>query len=335
MSTVNEAAKLVTLEEIQAAQKRVAAVAVRTPLALIEPAALAEAGIQLPYSIHVKREDLQPIGSFKIRGAFNLLAQLPPEDLERGVITYSSGNHAQGVAYGARALGAKAIVVMPVSAPAIKREATEAMGAEVVLVGTASTERRKKAEELAEKYGYTIVPPYDDPRIIAGAATCGLEIIQDEPEIDCVLTPVGGGGLLSGVSTAVKALKPHAVVFGVEPELAADAAASFAQKRVVELTGVETARTLADGLRTQSIGALNLQHFLRYADGILTVAEDEIVAAMRILAKTTGILPEPSGAVALAAALFHPERISGVHKLAVVISGGNVDPALRDKLLRS
>jgi len=330
-----KAPELVTIEEIRAAQKRVATVAARTPLTPIESAALAKAGIQLPYRIHIKREDLQPIGSFKIRGAFNLLAQLPPEDLERGVITYSSGNHAQGVAYGARALRAKAIVVMPITAPAIKREATEAMGAEVVLVGPTSSERRKKAEELAEKYGYTIVPPYNDARIIAGAATCGLEIIQDAPEIDAVLTPVGGGGLLSGVCTAVKALKPTAVVFGVEPELAADAAASFAQKRVVEITGEETARTLADGLRTQSIGALNLQHFLRYADGILTVAEHEIVAAMRILAKTTGVMPEPSGAVALAAALFHPERLSGVHELAVVISGGNVDPKLRKEILSS
>ena len=329
-----EAPPLVTLDEIRAAQERLAAVAVHTPLTLIEPAALAAEGIELPYRIHVKREDLQPIGSFKIRGAFNLLAQLPPYDLERGVITYSSGNHAQGVAYGARALGAKAIVVMPVSAPAIKRDATAAMGAEVVLVGTASSERRKKAEELSEKYGYTIVPPYDDARIIAGAATCGLEIIQDEPSIDCVLTPVGGGGLLSGTCTAVKLLKPDAVIFGVEPELAADAALSFAQKRVVELTGAETSRTMADGLRTQSVGSLNLLHFLRYANGVMTVTEDEILAAMRVLAKTTGVLPEPSGAVALAAALFHPERLPGVKEVAVVISGGNVDPALRDDILR-
>jgi threonine dehydratase len=310
-------------------------VAVHTPLVVLDPGVLAAAGVQVPYRIHLKREDLQPIGSFKLRGAFNKIAQLLPDALKRGVIAYSSGNHAQGVAFAARTLGAKAVIVMPATAPAVKLQATAALGAEIVLVGPSSSERREKAEQLAAKYGYTVIPPYDDPAIIAGAATCGLEIIEDCPLIDCVLAPVGGGGLLGGVSTAIKSLHPDKKIFGVEPALAADAAASFAAKKIVEWTDGETARTLADGLRTQSIGTLNLQHFMRHVDGILTVTEDEMRAAMLVLAKTAGFMPEPSGAVALAAALYHPENFVPAAEVAVVISGGNVDPALRDDILRS
>jgi len=335
MPDVAELARLVSLEEIRAAAARVAAAAIHTPLQPIDPAILTAAGHQLPYRIYVKREDLQPIGSFKIRGAYNYMAQLSAAELARGVITYSSGNHAQGVAWSARALGAKAVIVMPSNVPMVKRDAVISMGAEVVIVGIASSERRIRAEELAAQHGYVIIPPYNDRRIIAGAATCGLEIAEDLPEIDCVLAPVGGGGLLSGSATAIRALRPGVRVFGVEPELAADAAASFAAKRIVELPGELTARTIADGLRTQSIGSLNLQHFMRYVEGIVTVSEDQILSAMRVLATATGVVPEPSGAVAFASALAVPPDLASARAVAVILSGGNIDPELRKKILPS
>jgi threo-3-hydroxy-L-aspartate ammonia-lyase len=325
----------VTLAEIRAAQGRLHGVATHTPLLELDPAKLAAAGIHLPYRIHAKLENQQPIGSFKLRGAYNKIAQLPAAELARGVITYSSGNHAQGVAFAARALGAKAIIVMPGNAPAVKREAVAAMGAEIILVGPASNERMQRAQQLAAEHGYAIIPPYDDAQIIAGAGTCGLEIVEDLPQVDVVLTQVGGGGLISGVATAVKEIKPTAKIFGVEPELAADATASFTAKELVMWPEQDIARTLADGLRTQSIGKLNFEHILHSVDGFLTVSEEEMKSAMRLMQSVTGFVPEPSGAVSLAAALYHPQSFAGAKHVAVVITGGNVDPALRDEILRS
>src|SRR3984885_9597402 len=197
--------EFVTLDEIRAAKERIAGVAGRTPLYRVERARLRMAKIAEPeFDLYIKAESEQPIGSFKLRGAYNMVAQLSPEALKRGVITYSSGNHAQGVAYAARALGAKAVIVMPSNAPKVKREATIALGGEIVLVGTASSERREKAEELAALHGYTIVPPYDDAAIIAGQATCGVEILEQLPGVELVLSPVSGGGLLSGVAAGIK-----------------------------------------------------------------------------------------------------------------------------------
>ena len=204
---------LVTLEEFRAAQARIAGVAVHTPLVRLNADGLAG-------EVYVKAEGLQPIGSFKLRGAYNKIAQLTPEERQRGVITYSSGNHAQGVAYAARAVGAKAVIVMPSNAPEVKKRATEALGAEIVMVGPASSDRQLKAEELAAKFGYVMIPPYDDPQIIAGQGTCGLEILEDLPDVDLVLAPVSGGGLLSGVAAAIKHVKPEVRVLGIEPELA-------------------------------------------------------------------------------------------------------------------
>jgi len=326
---------LVTLDDIRAAARRLDGLALHTPLQRIPPDALAAVGLHLPFSLSIKREDLQPIGSFKIRGACNFLKQLSPADLARGVITYSSGNHAQGVAFGARSLGVPAVIVMPSIAPPIKIQATKDLGAQVVTVGIGSTERRLRAEELARTHGYTIVPPYNHAHIIAGAATCGLEIAEDDPQLDCVLTPVGGGGLLSGTASAVKRLLPGARVFGVEPELAADAAASFQSHHVVELTGEQTARTMADGLRTQSIGPLNLQHILAFVNGILTVSESDIARAMLLLERLLGRMPEPSGAVAFAAAVLHPHLLAHAKHVAVVLSGGNLDPAVRAQITAS
>jgi len=331
--------EFVTLDEIRAAQERIAGVAVRTPLYRVERARLRMAKIAEPdFDLYIKAESEQPIGSFKLRGAYNMVAQLSPEALQRGVITYSSGNHAQGVAYAARALGAKAVIVMPSNAPEVKKAATLALGAEIVEVGPASLERKAKAEELVEKFGYAMIPPYDAQEIIAGQATCGLEIVEQLPGVELVLSPVSGGGLLSGVATAVKLAAeaglalPGVQVWGAEPELAADAKESFETKTLVEWPAAKTTRTIGDGLRTQSLGALNFKHVLRFVDGIVTVSEDEILSAMRVMLAATKLVPEPSGAVTLAAALYHAHQLPKARKVAVVLSGGNLEPALREKL---
>ena len=334
---------LIRLTDIQAAAARISGVAVRTGLYAVEPERLRAAGVaDLPFALLVKAESEQPIGSFKLRGAYNRIAQLAPDELKRGVITYSSGNHAQGVAYAARALGSKAVIVMPENAPGIKIEATRALGAEVVFVGPASSARKAKAEELAAAHGYTIIPPYDDPAIIAGQGTCGLEIVE-QLGISAegaaaggvvILSPVSGGGLLSGIATAVKLAAPGAAVevWGAEPELAADAKESFDTKTLVEWPAAKTTRTISDGLRTQSVGVLNFEHILRFVDGIVTVSEDEILAAMRVMLAATGLVAEPSGAVTLAAALFHHGELPRCERMVAVLSGGNIEPELRREL---
>jgi threo-3-hydroxy-L-aspartate ammonia-lyase len=331
--------EFVTLHEIRAAKERIAGVAVRTPLYRVERARLRMGKFPEPeFDLYIKAESEQPIGSFKLRGAYNMVAQLSPEALQRGVITYSSGNHAQGVAYAARALGAKAVIVMPNNAPEVKIAATRELGAEIVFVGPASSERRMKAEELVAEFGYAMIPPYDAPQIIAGQATCGLEILEQLPNVELVMSPVSGGGLLSGIATAVKLAAQAGLVgadvqvWGAEPELAADAKESFYSKTLVEWPAAKTTRTVGDGLRTQSLGALNFEHVIRFVDGIVTVSEEEILAAMRVMLSATNLVPEPSGAVTLAAALFHSHELPKVKKVAVVLSGGNLEPALREKL---
>jgi threonine dehydratase len=324
MSSATES--LTTLATIRAAAARIAGIAVQTPLIRVAFPGVSGA-------VWLKAESLQPIGAFKIRGAANKILRLTSEEVRRGVITYSSGNHAQGVAYAARAVGAKAVIVMPSNAPAIKRAATIAYGAEVVDVGPASSERLAKAEELVREHGYIVVPPYDDAEIIAGQATCGLEIAEAIPDIDLVLAPVSGGGLLSGVAAAVKQLSPRAKVIGVEPELAGDTAESFRTGRVVEWPAELTSRTIADGLRTQSVGRRNFEHIQAFVDGILTVTEDEIRAAMRAIAVSARLVPEPSGAVAAAALLFHADQLPRYQNAVAVVSGGNVAPSMLAQVL--
>ena len=324
-------APLTSLEDIRSAQRRIAGVAIKTPLVRLVMDGLRR-------DIWLKDESAQPIGSFKLRGAYNKIAQLTPEQLKRGVITYSSGNHAQGVAYAARALGSKAVIVMPDNAPRIKREATLALGAEIVDVGPASTERKLKAEELEAKFGYTMVPPYDDEAIIAGQATCGVEIMEQLPDVGLVLSPVSGGGLLSGVATGVKLLceaedRLAPQVWGCEPEVSADAKESFYSKVLVEWPAAKTTRTLADGLRTQALGERNFTHILRFVDGIVTVTEDEIRKALRVILEATNLVAEPSGAVTLAAALFHADELPRAEKIIAILSGGNLDPALKAELV--
>jgi threonine dehydratase len=322
---------LASLETIREAAARIAGIAIKTPL--IRAPFPGVAGPGTGREIWLKAESLQPIGAFKIRGAANKILQLTPEEISRGVITYSSGNHAQGVAYAARAVGAKAVIVMPSNAPAIKRAATIALGAEVVDVGPASSERLAKAEELVQKYGYIVIPPYDDEQIIAGQGTCGLEILEQLPDVDLVLSPVSGGGLLSGVAAAVKQLRPATKVFGVEPELAGDTAQSFRTGQIVEWPAELTSRTIADGLRTQSVGVRNFAHIQAYVDGIITVSEAEIRATMRAIVAATRLVPEPSGAVAAAALLFHADLLPTHSKAIAIVSGGNVAPEMLAQVL--
>lgn len=317
---------LVSLQEFKAAQQRIRGVAAHTPLVRLQIPGL-------PGNVFIKAEGLQPIGSFKLRGAYNKIAQLSNDERKRGVITYSSGNHAQGVAYAARALGAKAVIVMPSNAPEVKKQATVALGAEIVTVGPSSSERKLKAEELEAKFGYIMVPPYDDAAVIAGQGTCGLEIVGDLPEVDLVLSPVSGGGLLSGVATAIKLVKPEVRVFGIEPELAADAQESFRGGTLVSWPAEMTTRTMADGLRTQSLGELNFEHVRAYVDDIITVTEQQIAEAMRVLTYQARLTPEPSGAVSAAGILFHHEQLLPFRNVVVIMSGGNVEPDVLKRVL--
>ena len=267
-----------------------------------------------------------------MRGAYNKIASLTDAERRRGVISYSSGNHGQGVAYAARALGVKAVIVMPGNAPEIKRRATAAMGAEIVLVGPGSEERKIKAEELAAANGYVIVPPYNDEQIIAGQGTMGLEVLEDLPAVETVIVPVGGGGMVSGVATAVKLSNANVKVIGAEPALAGDAQASLRAGKIVEFSADQVTQTLADGLRTQSIGPINFEHIRKYVDDIVTVSEDEIREAMRQLAQNPKTVAEPSGAVAVAAFLFHRAELPATVINAAVISGGNIDPKILQEI---
>lgn len=312
--------ELVGIEAIRAAAQILRGVAAHTPLVAIG---------RPEDRRFLKAESLQPIGAFKIRGAYVAAQALPPDARARGLITYSSGNHAQGVARAARLLGVPAVIVMPSDAPAIKRARVEADGAEVIVVGTASVERRRVAERVAAERGLAVIPPYDDPRIVAGQGTVGLEIAEDLPDVAAVLVPIGGGGLASGVAAAIAALRPGARVIGVEPELAADARDSLAAGHIVEWPAERVSRTIADGTRTQSIGRLNFAHLRAQLDRIVTVTEAEIAAAVRIAAEETRLVVEPSGALTIAALRFHAAEagladVDG--PVVAVVSGGNVDP---------
>ena len=316
---------MVTLNDIQQAQSLLQKFAIRTPLVACQ--------LTDGRQIFIKPENLQPIGSFKLRGAYNKISSLTPEQRSRGVVAHSSGNHAQGVAYAAKALNVKATIVMPSTAPKIKMEATRRLGAEIVLVGPASNDRIAKAEELERERKLVPVPPYNDERIIAGQGTIGLEILEDLQDIEVVLVPIGGGGLISGIATAIKESKPGVKIIGVEPAFAADAQASLRSGKIQSISAESASRTLADGLRSQSIGPINFEHIRRYVDEIITVQEDEIRRAMKHLLFAARILAEPSGAVTTAAALFHAAEIPASDKMVAVVSGGNVEPQLFSDIL--
>lgn len=306
--------ELVAIEEIRGAAERIRGVALHTPL------------LRWDDRTWLKPESLQPVGAFKMRGAYNAVASLSDAERAHGVVTYSSGNHAQAVARAARLLGAHATIVMPEDAPTIKVEGVRRDGAEIVFAGRSGEERHRIALELVERDGRVIIEPYDDRRIIAGQGTCGLEIGEDLPDVTSVLIPVSGGGLSAGIATAMKALVPNARVIGVEPELAADARDSLAAGEIVRWDGSLTTRTMADGLRVEKLGWLPFLHLRRFMDEIVTVSEEQMAEAMRQLAARARLVVEPSGAAAMAAHLSGaaPQPPGDDHRV-VVISGGNVD----------
>ncbi len=239
------------------------------------------------------------------------------------------------MAFAARAIGVKATIVMPKTAPKVKLDATKALGAEIVLVGPASEDRIRRAEELEHERGLVAVPPYNDEKIIAGQGTIGLEILEDMADVELVLAPIGGGGLISGIATAIKELNPKVKVIGVEPEFAADAQASLRSGKIQSISGESAARTAADGLRSQSIGEINFEHIRKYVHDVVTVTEDEIRRAMRRLLFSARVLAEPSGAVATAAAMFHAEELPAAGKVVAIISGGNIEAQAVIDLLSS
>jgi len=315
--------ELVTLDEIRAAADRIRGVALRPPL------------LRWDDRTWLKPESLQPVGAFKMRGAYNAVASLTDEERARGVVTYSSGNHAQAVARAARLLSAHAVIVMPEDAPPVKVEGVRRDGAEIVVAGRTGEERHAVALELVQRDGRVMIEPYDDRRIIAGQGTCGLEIAEDLPDVTSVLIPVSGGGLSAGIATAIKALAPNARVIGVEPELAADAQESLAKGEIVRWDGSLTTRTMADGLRVENLGWLPFLHLRRFMDEIVTVSEEQMADAMRQLATRARLVVEASGAAGMAAHLSGAApQPAGDDQRVIVISGGNVDPAAFAEILR-
>jgi threonine dehydratase len=313
---------LTTLDEIIAAAGRIADTAVHTPLL---PCDWADPDRPL----WIKAENLQPVGAFKIRGAANAIARIPEPARPRGVVAYSSGNHAQAVAYVAKRFGMPAVIVVPENTPAVKIEATRARGAEVVVVPI--TDREIVAQRLVAERGATLIPPFDHPDVIAGQGTVGLEIADDLPSVELVLVPVSGGGLASGVATAIKARCPGARVFGVEPELAGDTAASLAAGELVHWSAADRERTSADGLRAEP-SDLTFAHLRKLLDGMVTVSEAEIGSTVALLANRSHLVAEPSGAVATAAYLHRAAELPRGRTVAVV-SGGNIGPADLARLL--
>lgn len=311
---------LVTLDDIRAAAERIRGRVMRTPL------------LPLADGAWLKPESLQPTGSFKIRGALNAISQLSAERRAAGVVTHSSGNHAQAIARAARTMGIRALIVMPDNAPAVKVAGVRADGAEIIFVGPANEERVALAHRIAEEQGLELVSSADDGRVIAGQGTIGLEILEQLAELGqlqppTVLVPIGLGGLAAGVSTAIKALVPEARVLGVEPSLAADTHESLARGRRVAWPSEMVGRTMADGLRGESPAPLPFAHLVQSLDGVLTVEEAQIAAAVRRAAVQMKLVLEPSGAVTLAAFDGLGPQDGPV---VVVASGGNID---RDRFI--
>ena len=314
---------LVNLRDIEGAAARIESVALRTPLL-----PFVELSDELGGEVRLKCENLQRTGSFKIRGAFNFLAQLPVPELNRGVITYSSGNHGQALAQAARIKGARAVVVMPTTAPEVKVEGARRLGAEIVFAGTTSVERQARAEELAESEGLAMVPPFDHPWIIAGQGTVGREIAQDWPQVDTVLAPVGGGGLSSGVAVGLKSLLPGVRFVGVEAEGAPGMRRALDAGQPVLL---ESNDTIADGIKTMKAGDLTFRHAMTLFDDVVLVSDEIIREATALLLGRRRLVVEYSGAAALGALLSGAVDARG-KRLAVVLSGGNLDPSLMEAL---
>jgi threo-3-hydroxy-L-aspartate ammonia-lyase len=315
------AAALVTLDEIRSAATRIRGVARRTPILDVErPSSSAP-------TLALKCENFQVSGAFKVRGACNMIAQLSPEARAAGVITYSSGNHGQAVALVARSFGTRAVIVMPETAARVKVDGVGRLGAEVVFAGTTSADRKVRAEEMVAAQGFTMVPPFDHPWIIAGAGTLGLEVLEQAPQVTTIFVPMGGGGQISGVSAAVKGMRSGVRVVGVEPAGAARMTASLAASRPVSL---ERSSSVADGLLTLRPGDLTFAHVRAFVDEVVTVDDEAMIAAVKWLFHDAHVVAEPSGAAAVAAALQ-----AGVSGAVAVVSGGNVDADAFTKYLAS
>jgi threonine dehydratase len=317
--------EIVSLSEIEAARRRIAGIARLTPLVDVSEAA------GRPF--YLKCENLQPGGAFKIRGAYNMIAQLDEEQRRRGVVTYSSGNHGQAVALAARELGAPAVVVMPTTAPAIKVDGARAFGAEVIFAGTTSSERRARAEAEASSRGLTMVPPFDHSWIIAGQGTAGLEILEQCPDVAGVVVPIGGGGLAAGVAAAIKQTKSGIKVIGVEPTGAAAMKASFDAGHLVTLPRTAS---VADGLMPVRAGDLTYAHLRELADAVVTVDDQAIIDAVLWTFANANIVAEPSGAASIAAVLGGAADAAGRIQgpIVAIISGGNMDPGRLEEFLR-
>ncbi|MEO8613436.1 MAG: threo-3-hydroxy-L-aspartate ammonia-lyase [Chloroflexota bacterium] len=305
----------VTFADIQAAAARLKGIAHHTPV--MTSRTLDE---QVGAQVYLKCENLQRVGAFKFRGAYNAISQLNDTEKARGVIAFSSGNHAQAVALVGKLLGIKTVIVMPDNAPATKQAATKGYGAEVIIYDPGKADRKQIAESLSAEHGYTLIPPYDHAGVLIGQGTAALELIEEVGALDYLLTPVGGGGLLSGSAIAAKGAAPHCKVIGVEPELADDATQSFRDKT---LHTVHNPPTIADGTRTPSLGDITFPLVLEYVDDFVTVSEDAIKDAVRYAFFRLKIVVEPSGVLGLAALLSGALKPSG--KVGVILSGGNID----------
>ena len=306
----------VTPERVRQAADRIIPLARRTPV-MTSRSIDSRAG----FPVWFKCENLQRGGAFKIRGAANLVLSIPPEDLPRGVVAFSSGNHAQATALVARYVGAPATIVMPDDAPRAKMQATQDAGARIVTYNRFTDDREAIAAQVLAETNGTLVPPFDHPLIIAGQGTAALELMEDAPEFDALVVCVGGGGLLAGSATIAKSIRPGVRIFGVEPALANDTYLSFAKGERVTIAPPDT---IADGLRSPAPGKLTFPIIMRHVEQMLVVSEDEIRAAMRLILERMKILVEPSGAVAAAAVLFG-KLPAGIRSAGVIISGGNVD----------
>jgi threonine dehydratase len=315
---------LLTVEALRATAQALDGVAIRTPL--IPVPALASR-VNVP--VFLKGEHLQPVGAFKIRGAYTAISRIPAERRARGVITYSSGNHGQAVAFAAQLLGIRSVVVMPQRAPAIKVAGVRRLGGEVVIAGNSSAERYEQARRMAEEQGLAMIPPYESLDVIAGQATCGVEILDEYPEVETILVPVGGGGLIAGIASAVVAMKPTVRVIGVEPVGAPKLARALEAGQPIVLDHTES---LADGLLPLAIGKLPFAVMSEVVRESVQVTESEITDGVRFLYQEAGLSVEPSGAVTAAALLSH--RVVPNGPTVAIVSGGNVDPELLRRLVQ-
>lgn len=315
----------VTLDDVRAAAERLRGIANRTPVFTSRTF-----NAQTGREVFFKCENFQRAGAFKFRGAYNRLSQLSADEKRRGVVAFSSGNHAQGLALAAKLLGIPATIVMPNDAPAVKLAATRGYGAEVILYDRQTGNREEIARQLSEERGVTLVPPFNNPYIIAGQGTAALELVEDVPDLDAIVTPVGGGGLISGCATAAKGIRPGIAVYGVEAEEADDAQQSLRQGRIIT---IPPPTTIADGIRTEAVGTFTFAIMRELVDDIVLVSDAEILEAVRFVLPRMKMVVEPTGAVPIAAVMQN--RIPGsARRVGIIVSGGNIDPELLSTIFR-